>query len=211
MAVPAVSQGKTSVYRIYDASQALLYIGVTATVGTRWQAHAGLQKWWPEVQHQTVTWYSTRSEALEAERLAIRAERPLHNVTHNQNRNPLTGFPGECPATGAAAGPRHWNLSQADKTPVREHAIRAVATTPVAAESIASLDKPARRRVLGVIDGLAGDPFPAGCAQVRNRSEWHVRVGKIKVIYEVRDTAVLVMGVGCRSEIYAGTPERNRT
>ena len=74
-----------------------------------------------------------------------------------------------------------------------------------AAKSLDAIDKPQRRRVLVVIDGLATDPRPPGCAKLTGReNQWRVRAGNYRVIYEVHDDRllVLVVDVGHRSEIH---------
>lgn len=75
--------GQTALYRLYDADDELLYIGVSSRFGNRWHQHAQVQPWWPGVDHQTVTWFGSREEALKAEAAAIREEKPLYNIVHN--------------------------------------------------------------------------------------------------------------------------------
>lgn len=79
-----------------------------------------------------------------------------------------------------------------------------VEITPAAAKMIASLDKPVRRRVETAVSELAGDPRPQGCIQMRGQSAWRIRIGKIRVIYEIHDAVLLVAVVdaGYRREIY---------
>lgn len=74
-----------------------------------------------------------------------------------------------------------------------------------AAKALDAIDKPQRRRVLAVIDGLADDPRPPRCVKLTGReNQWRVRAGNYRVIYEVHDDRllVLVVEVGHRSEIY---------
>jgi predicted GIY-YIG superfamily endonuclease len=70
---------RTAVYRLFDASNALLYVGISKRIGTRWEQHARAQPWWPLVTHQTVTWHPSREDAETAEKAVIRDERPVHN------------------------------------------------------------------------------------------------------------------------------------
>lgn len=67
------------VYRLFDASGALLYVGATATKATRLRAHARRAMWWPEVASHTFVRYPDEASAREAEATAIRTEHPRHN------------------------------------------------------------------------------------------------------------------------------------
>lgn len=73
------------VYRLWSASGELLYIGMSQRgpwLHDRLLAHrAGV--WGDEINHETVEDFPTRDQALAAEALAIRAERPKHNIAHN--------------------------------------------------------------------------------------------------------------------------------
>ena len=73
---------RTALYRMFDASGALLYIGVSKDFGRRWKEHARTQPWWDDVQRQTADWFPSRRDAAEAEVAAIQAESPKYNVTH---------------------------------------------------------------------------------------------------------------------------------
>lgn len=79
-----------------------------------------------------------------------------------------------------------------------------VEVSPAAAKVIADLDKPVRRRVLEAVGDLGADPRPQGCVQMRGRPGWRIRVGKVRVIYEIHDAVLLVTVVdaGYRREIY---------
>jgi hypothetical protein len=83
--------GRSAVYHIYDRENVLLYVGVSDRFGARWEQHARTQPWWPEMHHQTVTWYPTRREAEHAEAVAITTEHPKYNVmkpVHAAQANP---------------------------------------------------------------------------------------------------------------------------
>lgn len=43
-------------------------------------AHRRQSGWWPGVARKTLTWYSNRDLALDAETIAIVTENPVHNV-----------------------------------------------------------------------------------------------------------------------------------
>lgn len=71
---------RTALYRLYDRSGQLLYLGVAFDPKQRWRAHAKEQPWWPLVADRQVTWYPTREEA-------ILNERPLFNVLKHRQRH----------------------------------------------------------------------------------------------------------------------------
>jgi predicted GIY-YIG superfamily endonuclease len=73
---------QTALYRLFAAGDVLLYIGIAKRFGRRWEQHARSQPWWPEVVRQTVDWYPDREAAEDAEKAAIKAENPRHNVMH---------------------------------------------------------------------------------------------------------------------------------
>lgn len=73
----------TALYRLFGDDDVLLYIGVAKTFGVRWHQHTQSQPWWPEVRRQTIDWHPSRAAAEDAERAAIKAERPKYNVVHN--------------------------------------------------------------------------------------------------------------------------------
>jgi len=71
----------TTLYRIYDGSKRLLYIGITGRRSLeRFHEHDDENHWWREARTIRLTHYSTRREALEAELFAIQAERPKYNI-----------------------------------------------------------------------------------------------------------------------------------
>ena len=94
---PCVSKGtrmpepeRTALYRLYDADDELLYIGVSKHPELRFEEHrmAGA-KWIPKVARRDIAWYSTRREALAAEKAAIETEHPRHNGTYNYDDAPM--------------------------------------------------------------------------------------------------------------------------
>ena len=61
------------------------------------------------------------------------------------------------------------------------------------------------RRVVARIKALADDPRPQGCRKITgSKSDWRVRVGDYRIIYEVQDKeeVVRVMRVRHRREAY---------
>lgn len=82
----ATAPRRTALYRMFDVDGALLYIGIAYSFGRRWAQEAAEKSWWPEVQRQTVEWYSSREEAHRAEVEAIQAEKPKYNIAHTPQR-----------------------------------------------------------------------------------------------------------------------------
>ncbi len=61
------------------------------------------------------------------------------------------------------------------------------------------------RRIAAAIRGLEPNPRPPGCRKiVGSESDWRIRVGEYRVIYEIDDaaTAVRVMRVRHRRDAY---------
>jgi predicted GIY-YIG superfamily endonuclease len=74
----------TTLYRLYDEADNLLYIGIAGNPGRRFEQHRGEKPWWGEVARTTLTHYATRQEALYAELSAINTEHPRHNIIGNK-------------------------------------------------------------------------------------------------------------------------------
>lgn len=76
-------------YRFFDASERLLYIGISLSAIQRANEHRKEKPWWPEVARMHVTHLeASRLEAEAIERQAIIDERPIHNVKHNGTASP---------------------------------------------------------------------------------------------------------------------------
>lgn len=67
-------------YRFYDQSDRLLYVGISNLPVSRWKGHKADKGWWPDVVRIEATRYSTRADAHAAEKAAIRREGPMHNL-----------------------------------------------------------------------------------------------------------------------------------
>jgi hypothetical protein len=66
-------------YRFYAKDGALLYVGITNSITTRFKGHAATQPWWPEVADCRVAFYPDWPALARAEHDAIRYERPRYN------------------------------------------------------------------------------------------------------------------------------------
>ena len=72
-----------TLYRFFGTADELLYAGITCSTPRRIREHSQKKAWWSEVRRATFEHFDSRDEALEAERLAIRTERPVYNKAHN--------------------------------------------------------------------------------------------------------------------------------
>lgn len=75
-------RARTAVYRLYDQSGVLLYVGISDKPTRRWTQHESGKPWYSEVHTSTVEWHPNREAALWHERRAIRIEGPRYNVEH---------------------------------------------------------------------------------------------------------------------------------
>ena len=70
------------VYRVYDATGRLLYIGSAKDLEQRMKNHRSLSCWHPLAEHVTAESYPDMASARAAEAAAIRAEQPVFNLAH---------------------------------------------------------------------------------------------------------------------------------
>jgi prevent-host-death family protein len=78
---------RTALYRLYDDAEVLLYIGISHQPEVRFEQHAKLKDWWPQVTRRDVQWFDDRPSAAAAEAAAIRSEDPEHNGTYSPRRD----------------------------------------------------------------------------------------------------------------------------
>lgn len=72
-----------SLYRHYDEFDVLLYAGISVDPISRTKAHHRSSTWVQFAHRCEVQEFASEAEALDAEREAIRTERPLFNVQHS--------------------------------------------------------------------------------------------------------------------------------
>lgn len=70
---------KTALYRHFDASGQLLYVGISFSPFNRARQHNRASDWFASVVRIDIEWLDTRSAAEQAEYQAIKREHPLHN------------------------------------------------------------------------------------------------------------------------------------
>lgn len=75
----------TYLYRHFSGEGDLLYVGISCNALKRLNAHRVASPWFGDIASVQIQKFSTREEALTAEREAISSEKPKHNVTWSQN------------------------------------------------------------------------------------------------------------------------------
>lgn len=84
----------TAVYRLYDSSHQLLYVGMTSDIDIRFARHRRSGRFPTWVRHD-IAWYPSRREARAAELQAIKELSPAVNVADHpraKQRRSLIGF-----------------------------------------------------------------------------------------------------------------------
>lgn len=71
----------TTLYRLYDCDEQLLYVGISTDFGQRFDEHRAEKAWWSEVTSVRLHHFDDRPSATRAERQAIASEAPRHNGT----------------------------------------------------------------------------------------------------------------------------------
>lgn len=74
-----------ALYRFFDADGTLLYVGLTSDPGRRWKSHEANQPWWHLVRRAEMEMFPSREAVRAAEKAAIVAECPKHNVAHSKH------------------------------------------------------------------------------------------------------------------------------
>lgn len=80
---------QTDLYRHFDASGRLLYVGVSLSAIGRLRQHRRESHWSSEVATVMIEKFPTRADALRAERNAIIRENPKHNTIRRPERPTL--------------------------------------------------------------------------------------------------------------------------
>lgn len=81
-------------YRYYGPGDDLLYVGISLNAIQRAIDHRRRgASWWTLWERCTVERFDTREQAAQAERDAIRSERPRYNIIHNRSRAEVYAAP----------------------------------------------------------------------------------------------------------------------
>ncbi len=73
-----------AVYRMYDAEDHLLYIGMSCNPGARFRDHRARKPWAKAAVRWTEEWHPSRKAAEAAEKAAIKTEKPERNGSHTE-------------------------------------------------------------------------------------------------------------------------------
>ena len=74
-------------YRHFDEQGNLLYVGVSLSTIQRLAQHKNHSHWFDSISKVTIEQFPSREEALDAEKIAIQKENPLHNVALKNHYN----------------------------------------------------------------------------------------------------------------------------
>ncbi len=77
---------QTTLYRFFNASGTLLYVGISEAGAMRWSSHRRGKGWWADVASVITEHYPDRPSAAEAEIAAIHTESPKYNIVHNRKK-----------------------------------------------------------------------------------------------------------------------------
>lgn len=83
-----VPRDKTKLYRYFSAGGELLYIGISVCALRRLEQHGGAT-WIDDVRRVEIQNFTSRTEAVHAEGVAIKAEKPKYNKKHTLPPGPL--------------------------------------------------------------------------------------------------------------------------
>ena len=104
-----VSRNQT-LYRLFNADDELLYIGITQRQMVRFHQHSRDKGWWSEVARIRIEHYPTREDVERAERDAIRSEKPRYNIVWNDGRGEVPKRPPKPPRDGFGFGSRRQDV-----------------------------------------------------------------------------------------------------
>ncbi len=73
-----------------------------------------------------------------------------------------------------------------------------------AQKQLLKIEQTQQQRIIDAIRELAADPRPSDCKKLSGRPAYRIRIGSLRVIYEVHDKQLLVVVVtiGDRKNVY---------
>lgn len=69
---------RTALYRLYDAGDELLYVGIADDPKIRFRRHRDEKPWWPQVAMKDIEWLADRETAQAEELRVIEGEMPRY-------------------------------------------------------------------------------------------------------------------------------------
>ena len=75
-----ITNMNTQLYRHFDKTNTLLYVGISLSTFARLSQHKDHSPWFKQVTRVEIEHFETREEAMAAERKAIKAESPKFNI-----------------------------------------------------------------------------------------------------------------------------------
>jgi len=72
-----------NLYRHYDKTNQLLYVGISISALTRLASHKGNSHWFESISRVDIEQCTDRKNAVIKEKEAIQCEWPLYNIIHN--------------------------------------------------------------------------------------------------------------------------------
>jgi hypothetical protein len=85
-----LNEPRPQVYRVFDATGRLIYIGASRAVAGRFEVHERLSWWYGLIDRIDTVDYPTMEAAFAAEIVAIQEEQPAFNARHTTNGPVLT-------------------------------------------------------------------------------------------------------------------------
>jgi hypothetical protein len=146
-----MTDNRQQLYRLFAADGELLYIGVSYSAIARYAQHKVTQPWIGDVARVEIeTRDCTRHEIEAAEREAIIAERPRHNVVHN---GPTKVQPARAPRESAGERSRWLAIGDVVALGMKDGSCP---VGQVAADSFSDPRLPASTIVLDLLDFWSG-------------------------------------------------------
>jgi predicted GIY-YIG superfamily endonuclease len=123
-----MSVEKTELYRHFDKNKTLLYVGVSLSCAARLAQHRDHAHWFKDVDSVTIERFSTRREALEAEKIAVVSENPKCNIqlkktiaeiARENKRLQTENCQFQCLLSTHRGSPSFWNEFNRTKSPYK--------------------------------------------------------------------------------------------
>lgn len=74
------SPKETALHRHFDKNKKLLYVGISLCAINRLSQHRDASDWYRDIASVSIEWFPSRGRAIDAERIAVRCEFPIHNI-----------------------------------------------------------------------------------------------------------------------------------